>query len=238
VAQGAKVIDLDRIVTGHERYTRPSKHKAAVKPGARFGHLLVVHETRPSKRPHQRYFACLCDCGGFTAVIGINLTGGGTVSCGCHRTAMIKRGFYYKHGHSTGGRVSTEYASFCSMHARCSTPNNRAWRDYGGRGIVVCARWESFENFLADMGPKPSAEHSIDRIDNDGPYSPENCRWATWHQQQQNRRNMRMTPVGVLLLRYMARRGTRTVDLAHAFGVSETTATQIARGQRWKVVEL
>ena len=82
------------------------------------------------------------------------------------------------------------------MIARCTRPRSHKYRLYGARGIVVCERWLTFANFYADMGPRPSPRHSIDRIDNDGPYAPENCRWALPMEQSRNRRGNRLVTIG------------------------------------------
>lgn len=91
------------------------------------------------------------------------------------------------HGHAIGARTP-EYRSWRAMKARCLNPNDPCWATYGGRGITICDAWcESFERFLADMGPRPGG-HSLDRIDNDRGYGPDNCRWATASEQAANRR--------------------------------------------------
>jgi hypothetical protein len=119
-------------------------------------------------------------------------------------------------GHARHGQHGTPlYGRWHGMRQRTSNPRHRYYSNYGGRGITVCDRWNSFENFAADMGPTFSPELELDRIDNDGPYSPENCRWATRRQQQRNRRGNRILT--------LAGRSQSVADWADELGVKANT---------------
>ena len=140
--------------------------------GQKFGRLLVIAQASRGACGQIRW-VCLCDCGTETIVLGGSLRWGDTKSCGCwHREAMATKAT--KHGRSG----SPEYRSWSMMLNRCRNPKNKDFARYGGRGIAVCERWQDFELFLADMGPRPSKGHSIERVDGDEGYGPDNWQFG------------------------------------------------------------
>lgn len=130
---------------------------------------------------------CICECTTVRVVSGSGLRTGRSTSCGCKRVETLKAVFT-THGHARLGEQSAEYRIWCGMKNRCQNDKTEDYDAYGGRGIRVCERWRDFASFFADMGPRPSGRHSIDRKDVDGNYEPSNCRWATALEQMRNRR--------------------------------------------------
>ena len=156
----------------------------------KFGRLRVVAEAPNGKKNHARWL-CVCDCGKETTVYARGLRKGTTKSCNCLQrelSSIQSKARSTTHGHASHSNRSREYNTWSTMKTRCLNKNYPKYNNHGGRGITICDRWRhSFENFLADMGPRPK-NTSIDRIDVNGNYEPGNCRWATPLQQRHNQR--------------------------------------------------
>lgn len=163
------------------------------KVGMKFGLLTVTAHDPARSTPGCEYVIVTCECGKEKSTRFDSLRQGCTKTCGCG-----KKLHGLKHGHNKIGKRSSEYMSWDSMIQRCTNPKHPVFEDYGGRGITVCAEWLNFENFLSDMGQKPSSGLSIERKKNDLGYSKENCIWATQSGQMRNtRRTVKITVSGI-----------------------------------------
>lgn len=192
--------------------------------GLKFGRMTVIAFAERAKR--KRWWLCRCDCGTQKKACHTDLLNGATKSCGCLGDVRLQQMWDATkvHGHS-GKRQTPTYRSWHKMKQRCLNPNDDGYQEYGGRGITICERWLSFENFLADMGERPKGT-SIDRKDTNGNYEPFNCRWATPKEQCNNMRKN-------VFLEYAGRRLTvaqwsREVDVSRG-----TIRSRLASG--WSV---
>ena len=219
--------------------------------GRKFGNLLVVRKTDQRKN-RAVVWECLCKCGK-TCYVVTGILNYRNRSCGCDRNKSM--------GHSfRNGRETSTYGSYRSMLGRCTNPNNAGYKWYGGRGIAVCDRWvygeggkRGFACFLEDMGEKPEwANGGIDRINNDGNYEPNNCRWATLKEQGTNRvrtENQKNPPIHIGEKHPQAKLSEKDVitivgmlrsqkyshrNISRMYNCSRTAITMIARGKNWK----
>lgn len=163
--------------------------RCVIQQGDTFGRWAVAGEG--SSKSGRRHLTVICACGSVRDVDLQALKSGASKSCGCYRDDQTSS---RRRTHGKSRARGSEYYLWMQMRSRCSNPKNKSYPYYGGRGIHVCSRWQGdFEAFLADVGPRPTAHHTLDRINNDGNYEPGNVRWATRSEQAFNRR-----PKGVL----------------------------------------
>lgn len=161
--------------------------KIEIQEGQKFGRWTFLKDTDSIivSDKKVRMVICKCDCGNERSVALFNLRNGKSLSCGCLQKEIAKK---IHTTHDEDRKSITEYTTWLGMKQRCNNTKHTSYKNYGGRGIKVCARWNDYINFLQDMGRKPGPEYTLDRINSNGNYEPSNCRWEKRSKQNSNRR--------------------------------------------------
>jgi len=157
--------------------------------GQKFNRLTVVKFSHTDKHRFNKW-ECVCDCGNVVIANSQQLKGGGTKSCGCYKNELCAKLKKITHGDSRRCKITPEYRTWCKVKERCYNQNDKRYKDYGGRGILMSDEWRnSYQTFFNDMGVRPSNKHSIERQDNDMGYFNGNCIWAVKKIQDRNKRS-------------------------------------------------
>lgn len=195
--------------------------------GLSFNHLHVINQVRDRRKSNGGVFwLCMCACGQRVIVGSSHILTGHTQSCGCIKVKRLTRHGFVKQ--------IPEYSAWLAMRGRCNRPTDPGYARYGGRGIAVCSEWNAcFEIFYKDVGPRPSAKHSLDRIDNDKGYFKENCRWATRCVQNRNKGGVKLTQEKAEEIRFGHSLGMRIKDLAEMYDLSRRTVQDVVHNRTW-----
>jgi hypothetical protein len=195
--------------------------------GNRFGKLKVLSEENKIKGI--RYFKCICKCGNIKITRGSNLKNGSCKSCGCTRNNKLSKIGKSKKTH--GMSRTRFYKIWKGMRVRCYNKNAKEYRNYGGRGITICKEWNNFENFKRDMFVSYRYPLTIERIDNNGNYCKDNCKWITILEQSKNKRMKKLTKEKVLKIREELKYEMGK-DIAKKYGISRGIVSEIKNFRR------
>jgi len=197
--------------------SRGASHNRANLCGQVFGYLTVTNHAGTHPQWKKSLWRCECKCGKEVICDTGSLRSGNTESCGCRKMEI-----FLKRIKTHGESKTRTYRIWRAMITRCTNPNQKMWSRYGGRGIKVCERWLHYENFILDMGKAPK-NMSIDRIDNNGMYEKENCRWSTNYEQSRNSSKNRVITFN--------RRTMILKDWADEIGINQTSLAE--RLEKW-----
>lgn len=201
----------------------------------KFNKLYAIRDTGKRNKSGNSIWLFKCDCGNEKEIVFTQVKNGYTKSCGCLQKEKVT-----KHGEFSGRckRTTSTYRSWLAMKTRCLNSNTSYYKDYGGRGITVCERWiDSFKSFLDDMGERPEGM-TLDRIDNDGDYTLENTRWATYKEQQNNQRynkgNSKLNEDSVRNIKKLIHENMTLKQIGDMFGVTKYCIHSIKTGKNWR----